>query len=305
MPEGYVPGKIPVVLIHGLLSEPTTWDPLVEALQENPRIAEHYQFWRYGYPTGLPYLTTASRLRADLSAMVRRLDPAACDPNLQNVVLIGHSMGGLLSKLQVTDSGNRLWNALGAGPVADLKADPQQRADLERAYFFQPLPFVRRVVYIATPHGGSGWSRNWVGRFASGLVRFPKTMQTQYKQLVHANSDALVGMVSEELPTSVDLLSPDNPILKATAGLPFAPWVATHSIIGERPRLLNFEPGDDVVSVTHARVDGVESELVVPSTHIYIHEHRQTIEEIERILLLHLATSPGRVHVPASVMATR
>ena len=62
-----------------------------------------FQFWFFTYETGNPILYSAMRLREALETAVATLDPAAQDPALRQMVLLGHSQGGLLVKLMVVD----------------------------------------------------------------------------------------------------------------------------------------------------------------------------------------------------------
>lgn len=83
-------------------------------------------------------------------------------------------------------------------------------------------------------------------------------------------------------------MSTDNPLLKAVAGIPVSPNVTAHSIIaveGDGP----VETGDDgVVSYQSAHIPEAASELVVRSGHS-VQSDPRTVNEVRRILLLHLA----------------
>ncbi|MFO1021654.1 MAG: hypothetical protein U0903_13300 [Planctomycetales bacterium] len=71
---------------------------------------------------------------------------------LSQMVMIGHSMGGLLSKLQVTESDDKLWNLVSKQPLEQLKTNDETRGQLQQTFFFEPQPAITRVIYIATPH---------------------------------------------------------------------------------------------------------------------------------------------------------
>ena len=151
----YVRGKIPVVLIHGLGSSPRSWAPMIEGLQADPILREHYQFWTFGYPTGEPILYSAFVLRRALLQARAQFDADGSDPAFDRMVLIGHSLGGLLAKLMAQDSRSRLWETISAQPADRLDGPAEAREILRRAFLFKPLPGVRRLIFIATPHRGS------------------------------------------------------------------------------------------------------------------------------------------------------
>jgi triacylglycerol esterase/lipase EstA (alpha/beta hydrolase family) len=285
--ERHQPGKIPVVLVHGLVSGPTTWEALLTFLNNDPDIRKRYEFWAFRYPTGESYLIAAADLRRELQQKLKRLDPDGRDPALQDVVLIGHSMGGIVSKLQVTRSDDLMWESVSQRPFAELKADEPTRKKIHDLFFFEPQPAIKRVVFIATPHHGSKLTESFVGKLARQLVFFPAMVQSGYHQLLQANSDALLPTNSMTVPTSVDHLAPDSPVLKATNRLPFASGVHLHSIIGTAVKLPNGRVLDGVVTLESARLPNVDSELLVPATHTEIHRDKRTFREIRRILVLH------------------
>ncbi len=163
----YRRGKIPVVLIHGLGASSKSWVHLVENLSSDPVIRHHCQFWTFGYATGDPILYSALELRQALVESRRQFDPDGTDAAFDRMVLIGHSMGGLLAKLMVEDSRLYLWHSISPRPVRRM-AGPAVDRDLIRGCFvFTAVPEVRRVIYLATPHRGSPTAQ---GR-CTGLLR--------------------------------------------------------------------------------------------------------------------------------------
>ena len=285
----YQPGKIPVVLVHGVWSSPRAWIQALNDLRGDPAIRDRYQFWIFLYPTGNPVTASAATLRKALTEVRQTMDPRGTDPALDQMVLVGHSMGGLLVKMMLQDSGEALWDLVGTRPFAELRATPEQRDLLERLYFFKPLPFVRRVVFISTPHRGSELGDQFIGRMVDRLIRLPSSVRTTYKSLLKQNSaDFFAASMRDGLPTSVDNLSRDNPLLMTLQRLPFAAGVPYHSIIGQK------EPGpvedgsDGIVPYVSAHLDGAASELVVPANHS-AQDQPDAIREMGRILMLHLA----------------
>jgi pimeloyl-ACP methyl ester carboxylesterase len=286
--EPHQPGRIPVVFIHGLASDEGTWFDLLNELRTWPTFHRRFEPWVYNYPTGASFLQSARMLRRDLAAAVRRLDPQGSDPALASLVLVGHSMGGLHAKLQVVDSGDAIWQSIAYRPFDEIRMPPELRAQVEPAYFFRSQPFVKRVVFIATPHRGSTLASLGIGRAASLTVRQPPAMQAIHDAVVRANPGAFRPDYERRLPTTVDVLEPDSSILQALHGLRPACWVTSHSIIGDAHRSPVGEGGDCIVPVSSARLPGVVSELTVPATHTRVHHHPRTVAELQRILVQHL-----------------
>lgn len=298
MIEPYQEGKIPVICVHGLLSGPLTWTGLFEELWSDPKLRERYQFAFFLYPTGAPFLDSAKRLREEIDVID---ELHGNDPSTQQMVLVGHSMGGLLSKLQITSSNDQLWDLVSRKPLNELQTTPETRDELQRAFFFEPQESVRRVVFIATPHLGSELSDAPLGRFGSWLVQIPQSSRTIQRQLLRDNPEALTPLFAAGVPNSVDLLSYDNPVLQVMYELPIEKRVHLHSIIGTRNeniigqgRVARYltsdrqQEGDGVVPLESARLKVAESEVFVPSPHDRVHRHPLAYHEISRILHEHL-----------------
>jgi hypothetical protein len=299
MIEPMQPDKIPVVFVHGLLSGPVTWTEMFQELWNDPLIRERYQFWFFLYPTGSSFLDTARQLRGELQEVLATYGPQ--HPAIDQTVLIGHSMGGLLSKLQVTSSDDQLWQLVSKVPLDRIKADPATRAKLQQTFFFEPQPSIKRVVFIGTPHQGSELSRAPIGRIGSLLVQAPEKVKHMQWQLVRDNPGRLNPGLSSSVPTSIDLLAPQNPVLQTMYRLPFEANLKVHSIVGTlnenvigRSAVAEFltgyhhQEGDGVVSLTSAHLPNADSEYRVPATHEKVHRHPLTFLEVRRILRQHL-----------------
>ena len=289
--ESHRRGRIPVVFIHGLASDPGTWFDLINELRTWPDFHRRFEPWLYQYPTGATFLQSAAVLRRELAAARAALDPSGTDPGLDRMVLVGHSMGGLHAKLQVVDPGTALWDAMSTRPFAAVRMPAAVRANLVANYFFRPAPFVRRVVFIATPHAGSSLASRAVGRVASVTVRQPPETLRLHQIIREANPDAIRPQYRQRPPTTIDVLEPDSTILRAIRDLCPPCWISLHTIIGNVAVSPVEGPGDAVVSVGSARHAGVVSELEVPAIHTRVHHHPRTVLEVRRILECHLVES--------------
>jgi pimeloyl-ACP methyl ester carboxylesterase len=287
MREPFQPGKIPVVFVHGLASDPLTWAQLENDLRNQPAIFSRFQFWFFRYDTGDPFLASAALFRRDLAAIRQTYDPMRLDPNLNRVVLIGHSMGGLISKMQVTYSSEVLWYAAAKQPFNSIITDPETRNRLALNFFFTPSPDITRVVYIATPHRGSSDATRCIGRISSALVEERPDWVARHQQLVRDNPNAFRQELERGVPTSIDLLEPSSCILQATNALPYSANVALNSIIGDNQWSPIQGRGDGVVAVSSARIGGVQSELFVDASHTDVQRNSKTVNEVICILNRH------------------
>ena len=293
MVQPYQPGKIPVILVHGLWSSPMTWMQMFNDLRSSPEIRDNYQFWFYLYPTAQPFWISAARFRADLAEMRQVLDPQHREPALDQMVLIGHSMGGLVSRMQTLDSRGDFWNAVSRQPLDQLKAEPDVRQNLQNTFFFQPNPSVRRVITVATPHHGSYISNQTTQWLLDKLISLPKMLRQSQQALFHDNAGFFPSDSLARIDTSIDSLAPDAPVFPVMLASQRAPWVTYHNIIGVTPYhgLLGklTANSDGVVAVDSARITDAVSELVVTADHSGVHSHPLAVLEVRRILLEHLA----------------
>ena len=287
--QPYEPGRIPVVFVHGTASSPVWWAEMFNSLRADPEIRKNFQFWFYQYNSSKMMALSAAELRESIVAMVNQLDPQRKDPALQNMVVIGHSQGGLLTKMTAVDPGDTLWHAISDENIEKMDIDPTLKDFARRLIIFKPLPFVTRVVFISTPHRGSYLTKDWVRSLVRRLVSLPvnvvlnspeflTTLGTRFK---------LPASMHGKIPTSIDGMSDDNPLLKGLVSLPIEPGVAAHSIISVKPGMDIVTGNDGVVEYQSAHIDGVESEFVVRSEHS-CQSHPFTIEEVRRILLKHI-----------------
>lgn len=280
----YRPGLIPVVLIHGTASSPGRWAEMVNELDNDPIVNKHFQFWFFLYDTGNPIPYSASILRQALSDAVKEFDPEGKDPALNNMVVIGHSQGGLLAKMTVIDSGDAFWRYISKKRIEELRMQEESRELLVKSVLITPLPFVRSVIFIATPHRGSYIAAWRLTSLVTRLITLPSTLLFAAADIIRQNQDDLAFGSLRDLPTSVDNMTPGNPYIKTLASIPVATGVSAHSIIavsGDGPQE---EGSDGVVTYRSAHLEGADSEVVVRSTHS-CQANSQTIAEVRRILL--------------------
>jgi pimeloyl-ACP methyl ester carboxylesterase len=297
------PGRVPVVLVHGTASSPARWAELVNELENDPRFLENCEIWLFMYNTGNPIADSAARLRASLLNIVADLDPEKKDPGLQQMVMIGHSQGGLLTKMMVIDPGSRFWDGVFTVSPDELDVRAETRDFLKNALIFKPLPFVRRVVFVATPHRGSYQALGFFGGLASWLVRLPGNLTRLGVEAATLQSRGLLRGPFTGIPTAITNMNPSNRFIKELASMPIVEGVTAHSIIAVQGDGPPEEGADGVVMYKSARIDGVASEKVVRSSHS-TQGHPETIQEIKRILLEHGAGLRGREQVASQPAAT-
>jgi pimeloyl-ACP methyl ester carboxylesterase len=284
----YEQDKIPVVFIHGLFSSPRAWVQTINELQNTPALASRYQFWMFMYPTGQPIPSSAAQLRQSLEKVRQTFDPNHRDLAFDRMVIVGHSMGGLLAKMMAQDSKLAVWDATITVPRNEFKGSPELQQSLGNALTFHPLPFVSRVVFIATPHRGSPIANSRFGQAIAGMVRRPAKMDAHIAEIEALNGpDVISPEMRGRALNAITNLRTDSPMLAALNRLPIQPGVPYHSII---PLIDGTTNTDGVVEYHSSHVEGAASERIFAGTHISQQDPIAT-RELDRILREHLAAT--------------
>ncbi len=277
--QKYDKNRIPVLFVHGLDSTPVTWAPMFNHLMQDPEIRQRYQFWVFSYPSGYPYPYSASLLRNELIGLNKGF------PDHQDSVLVGHSMGGIMSRLMVTDAGDAIWRSMFGTSPANTEIGGKSRKLLEDSMVFHNRPDVHRVIFCSAPHRGSQMANHWLTRQFARLVRMP-TFLTDTRNAVSSILTADASSIKlDRAPNSIDTLSPDNRFVREVNKLPIAPGVTFHSIMGDRGKGDTPNSSDGIVAYWSSHLDGAASEKIVPSGHSS-HQNPEAFEEVRRILKL-------------------
>jgi pimeloyl-ACP methyl ester carboxylesterase len=285
----FMPGRIPVVLVHGTASNPSKWAELINSLHVDPLIRGRVQFWLFIYATGNPVVYSAATLRDSLQEMVRERDPEGTDEALKHMIVVGHSQGGLLAKM----TGIRLRaddfarSVLGS-PLEELELSPQSAQLLRRCFDVDPLPMVDRIVFVSTPHRGSFLAASWFARMFAKMIAVPGEIVGVTQQIVGSVPERLPKGLETRVPTSLDNMNPANPSLKFLAQAHIDPRVHVHSIVAIGKAKDPAKADDGVVAYSSAHLEDAESELLVPSGHS-CQSHPRTIIELRRILREHIS----------------
>jgi hypothetical protein len=216
-------------------------------------------------------------------------------PPHKAIVLIGHSLGGLLAKIMVSDSHDLIWNQFFTVPPDRLNLARADKDWLEHLMFFKPRHDISRVIFMASPFKGSKTADMVLFRFSSRLVRFSPELQGHHYRVFTLNRSLMVKskenrLIAERQPSSIDLLSPESPETIALGQLKVAPWIPFHLIIGIRHGSNVRRSSDGIVPYSSSYLEGAQSELDVQTGHTVTHSP-ETEEEVLRILKLNLGGS--------------
>jgi len=287
--QPYDPNKIPILFVHGLIASPISWQNLVNDLCSDPKVLEDYQPWFFLYPTGQPVFESAAQLREDLESTLHLFDPSGTATASHHIVMVAHSMGGLLAHTLVSDSEDALWNVFANRPLSSMALPVTDRNLLLKYFYFQHQPAIDRVIFLSVPHRGSWLAAGIVGSIGNRIIRHSKNPAEAMRDLEKKYPGVLdpyfAAVNRRGGPTSLLSLAP-NPLLDRLAILPIK--VPYHSIIGDRGIGDGVDGSDGVVSYRSAHLAGAESEKIVPAGHNLL-SHPATVTEIKRILEENLA----------------
>ncbi|MEO7098622.1 MAG: alpha/beta fold hydrolase [Luteolibacter sp.] len=278
MLQPYDPDRIPLIFVHGLISTGRMWRNVINELEMDPKLRGRYQCWVFAYPTGNPPAYSALRFREELDK-VHQLYPKS-----RGYVLVGHSMGGIVSRMQVTNLDRPAWDIIGKDKAKQFFSNVPKGGLIERATIFHANPHIDRVIFICTPHRGSKMAIGSLGELGMRMISLPLDLTTTVVGSIGNSLSLVTG--SDRMPNSVTGLSPKNPTLNVLDSRPIT--VPYHSIIGDRGRGDTPNSSDGVVEYWSSHLDGAQSELIVPGPHGSC-ELPETIAELHRILLLHLS----------------
>src|SRR6266480_1532408 len=275
--QPYNPKKTVVLVIHGLKDSQATWTPMINKLRSDPVIRKHYQFWFYSYPTGYPFPYSTAILREELDEVEKQF------PKLKPMVVIGHSMGGCISRLLLTDSGDQLWKKIFGRPPDEVQLSPITREYFRQELFFRHRPEIGRVIFIASPLRGSNMASGFIGQLATLIIREPTLSSQASQEMLRATKVSEEELKPKRRANSVDSLSPKSRFLNAINTLPMTPGVPYHTIIGDRGRGDSPNSSDGVVPYWSSHMNGAKTENIVPSNHS-AHQNPQAIDDVMQIL---------------------
>jgi pimeloyl-ACP methyl ester carboxylesterase len=285
--DPYDPNKMPLLMVHGLQSTPVAFATLVNALRSDPEIRAKYQIWQFYYANGTPVLVNAAELRDRLAETLHALDPKDRDAATERIVVLGHSMGGVISHTLVSSSLGRVWASVFRVPPSQLKGDPEAIRDLVHILYFQRNPRIVRVIFMAAPHRGSPMADSFIGRMGNSLTRLPAMQERGYSRLALMSPNAVTPGAATFYKggrfSAVRTLSPRSTALIAVSELPIE--VPCHSVIGQKHPGPKQRGSDGVVPYWSSHLAGAQSELIVHGGHGVV-GNPDAIREVIRILRL-------------------
>lgn len=292
--QPYDPNRRIIIMLHGLASSPEAWINVANEVLGDEALRRNYQIWQVYYPTNMPMIVNHYEIQKAIEATLQHVDPTGTAASSKDIVLIGHSMGGVLSRLMVSNAENQIWDGIERMYGLDENRLRRLREKMGPYGDFRPIPGVDRAIFIATPHRGTPVAENRFARWVASLIALPVSLVTRFTdmaQLIVDPASAKHQPLNTPL-SSIGSLSDKDPFMKLAADFPISPDVTYHSIIGnDTPNVALTLSTDGVVPYSSAHLPGAASEKIVSSWHS-VQETPEAIVEIRRILHEHLKAHP-------------
>lgn len=303
--DDFDPGKRPIVMIHGLGSSTLAWARLSNELRGSPELRASFQVWHVLYHANAPMIVIRRRVQRYLDDAWSALDPEGQAPARSGMVLVGHSLGGVIARMLCVESGDALWSTAFTVPPQTVQASVVDGAELESVFRYQPYPGVSRAIFMAAPHKGSPNADLLLGRLFRALIggRSPEIQALSrfardHPEMVH---EALRATYQHARVNSISSLQTWQPIRRAGESLMPASGIPYHTIAGFLPG--DGPASDGAVPLSSALLPGAASTLVVRSGHD-VYDNDQAVAEVLRILredLMERSRGPAEIR---TVIAT-
>ncbi len=288
MLEPYNPNKKVIVLVHGLASSPEAWIRLTNDMMGDPVIREHYQVWQIFYSTNMPILESRFQIYAIIT---QTFDMIGADASAsKDAVLIGHSMGGIISRLLVSDA-NLTQDALKMMNSRKALQVSKNKIFQERL-IIKPIPNFTRAIFLSSPHRGTEFADLWFTRLARKIIKLPGAFLGAVADSVE-DKDVNIGHLIDGIGNGLvqngpSDLSKNSKFTELTENVMPYKGMIYHSIIGNNtksndPNIIS----DGIVPYKSAHLDGAASEKIIHGGHS-IQETPEAVLELRRILRLHL-----------------
>lgn len=288
MLEPYNPNKKIIVLVHGLASSPEAWIAVTNDIMGDAILREHYQVWQIFYSTNMPILESRFQIYALLKQAFGSLNPK--DAAAQDAVLIGHSMGGIISRLLVSDADI-------SKQALELMNNRQQTRLRKHAVIgerlkMKPIENFDRAIFLAAPHRGTDYADRWFTLAARKIIKIPATFLTTLADTLASYDvdlkDFVKTLTNDVIQNGPSDLSKKSKFMELTASIPPEKGLVFHSIMGnitksDDPNVIT----DGIVPYKSAHLDGAVSEKIFTGGHS-IQETPEAVLELRRILRQHL-----------------
>lgn len=291
MMQPYDPKRRVILMIHGLASSPEAWVNVANEIVGDARLRAEFQVWQVFYPTNVPIALNHAGIRRAVDDVLQHFDPQKSAAASRDMVVIGHSMGGVIAHMLVSSTRGGMFKEL----LADRGLSPARRKRLQARLGpivdFEPMPAVRRAIFIAAPHRGTPLAGGRIGRWMAGTIRLPLTVLQSFADVLQDDVPGLQRPHGGPLrvPNGLDNLREDDRFMQAAGKLPISPQVQYHSIIARTSAEGALDQSDDgLVPYRSAHLPGAASEKVIVSGHS-VQESAAAILELRRILHADLA----------------
>ena len=288
MLEPYNPNKKVIVLVHGLASSPEAWIRLTNDIMGDNVLRENYQVWQVFYSTNMPILESRFQINAIINQAFKAIDPNSS--SAKDSVLIGHSMGGIIARLLVSDVDltQPAFKMLNNRKLEKFKNDNIFKARLQ----IKSVPNFDRAIFISAPHRGTAFADRWFTLAARRIIKLPGAFLGALADSIDErdlNAKNFLKDVGHGLiQNGPSDLSHNSKFTQLTENVMPKKDMIYHSIMGNDTNSSDINVmSDGIVPYTSSHLDGAVSEKIIKGGHS-IQETPEAVLELRRILRQHL-----------------
>ena len=256
-------------------------------LFRSPVLRENFQVWQVFYSTNMPILESRFQINALVQQGFARVANNA--PAKKDAVLVGHSMGGVIARLMVSqaDITQDAFKLVQNTRIAQFKDNPLFKARLQ----MQPIPNFSRAIFLATPHRGTEYADRWHTKLARKIIRIPGAFLGAFADTLQGQmglNEFVKELGHDLIQNGPSDLSENSKFTALTQDIQPSKNIKFHSIIGNTVDTQDTKlMSDDIVSYESAYLNGAVSSKVIKGGHS-IQETPEAVLELRRILRLHL-----------------
>lgn len=294
MLEPYNPKKKVIIMIHGLASSPEAWIAMTNDIMGDALLREHFQVWQVFYSTNMPILESRYQIYALLKQAFTNLEKEYPAQPPKNAVLLGHSMGGVISRLLISneDFSDDILQEL-KSKYFNKYRDVQNLEPAQQRFKMQALtPKIDRAIFISAPLQGTDFADRWFTLLARKIIKLPAGFLQATGNVLRGDigdaAEILKSISKDFLQNGPSDLSQKSAFMKITKNATIVPSVKYHVIIGNNTKFTDTKLiTDGIVPYQSAHLANAESEKIITGGHS-IQYSPEAVIELRRILREHL-----------------
>lgn len=298
MIEPYNPNKKVIIMVHGLASSPEAWIAMTNDIMGDGVLREQFQVWQVFYSTNMPILESRYQIYALLKQTFNDFKKQYPQQPPQHAVLLGHSMGGVISRLLISndDFSQPVLEHIQANNIRKYRNIKDLAPAMQRLKMDALTPEIDRAIFVSAPLQGTDFADRWFTLLARKIIKLPSGFLQATGNVLRGDlgdaADTIKNLSKDFLQNGPSDLSKKSAFMKITGKANIAPSVKYHVIIGNNSKQDSLDlMTDGIVPYYSAHLPNAQSEKIITGGHS-IQYSPEAVIELRRILREHLKANP-------------